>query len=256
MTLLTTGARDPHDLAAGAGSRRAAAARSTRRACSMRPTCTSPAALTALAGDATRWSRWPWRSRCAPCAAARSASTWPRWPTRSSAADAALARPRRVDAAVAASALLAGSSPVLRCSTRRRAAALPRPLLARGGAGARRPARPPGRLARRPTSRGWRRRSTGSSRPRATTSSGPPPGSRSPTRTTVLTGGPGTGKTTTVAALLALCAEQAELEGRPALRIALAAPTGKAAARLQQAVEEEVASCRRPTGPGWPASGR
>ena len=57
----------------------------------------------------------------------------------------------------------------------------------------------------------------------------------------MLTGGPGTGKTTTVAALLALCAEQAELEGRPALRIALAAPTGKAAARLQQAVEEEVA---------------
>ncbi|MDX6373439.1 MAG: exodeoxyribonuclease alpha subunit, partial [Nocardioidaceae bacterium] len=59
--------------------------------------------------------------------------------------------------------------------------------------------------------------------------------------TTVLTGGPGTGKTTTVAALLALCAELAELEGRPALRIALSAPTGKAAARLQQAVEEEVA---------------
>jgi exodeoxyribonuclease V alpha subunit len=59
--------------------------------------------------------------------------------------------------------------------------------------------------------------------------------------TTVLTGGPGTGKTTTVAALLALCAEQAELAGDPAVRIALAAPTGKAAARLQQAVEDEVA---------------
>jgi exodeoxyribonuclease V alpha subunit len=59
--------------------------------------------------------------------------------------------------------------------------------------------------------------------------------------TTVLTGGPGTGKTTTVAALLALCAEQAELAGEPAVRIALAAPTGKAAARLQQAVEAEVA---------------
>jgi exodeoxyribonuclease V alpha subunit len=59
--------------------------------------------------------------------------------------------------------------------------------------------------------------------------------------TTVLTGGPGTGKTTTVAALLALCAEQAELAGDPAVRIALAAPTGKAAARLQQAVEAEVA---------------
>ena len=59
--------------------------------------------------------------------------------------------------------------------------------------------------------------------------------------TTVLTGGPGTGKTTTVAALLALLVEQAEAPGRPALRIALAAPTGKAAARLQQAVEDEVA---------------
>ncbi len=60
-------------------------------------------------------------------------------------------------------------------------------------------------------------------------------------RTTVLTGGPGTGKTTTVAALLALLAEQAEVAGRPRPRIALAAPTGKAAARLQQAVEEELA---------------
>ena len=59
--------------------------------------------------------------------------------------------------------------------------------------------------------------------------------------TTVLTGGPGTGKTTTVAALLALLAEQGEQAGAAPLRIALAAPTGKAAARLQQAVEEEVA---------------
>ena len=59
--------------------------------------------------------------------------------------------------------------------------------------------------------------------------------------TTVLTGGPGTGKTTTVAALLALLVAQADEAGRPALRIGLAAPTGKAAARLQQAVEEEVA---------------
>lgn len=56
--------------------------------------------------------------------------------------------------------------------------------------------------------------------------------------TTVLTGGPGTGKTTTVAGLLALLVEQAQAQGRPALRIALAAPTGKAAARLQQAVLE------------------
>ncbi len=57
---------------------------------------------------------------------------------------------------------------------------------------------------------------------------------------TVLTGGPGTGKTTTVARLLALLAEQAELDGKPQLRIALAAPTGKAAARLQEAVQAEV----------------
>jgi exodeoxyribonuclease V alpha subunit len=50
--------------------------------------------------------------------------------------------------------------------------------------------------------------------------------------TTVLTGGPGTGKTTAVAGLLALLADQSE---RP-LRIALTAPTGKASARLQEAV--------------------
>ncbi|WP_182525294.1 exodeoxyribonuclease V subunit alpha [Nocardioides dongkuii] len=55
--------------------------------------------------------------------------------------------------------------------------------------------------------------------------------------TTVLTGGPGTGKTTTVAGLLTLLTDQAEATGRR-LRIALTAPTGKAAARLQQAVEE------------------
>lgn len=57
---------------------------------------------------------------------------------------------------------------------------------------------------------------------------------------TVLTGGPGTGKTTTVARLLALLAEQAELTGTARPRIALAAPTGKAAARLQEAVQLEV----------------
>ncbi len=58
---------------------------------------------------------------------------------------------------------------------------------------------------------------------------------------TVLTGGPGTGKTTTVARLLALVAEQARLLGSTRPRIALAAPTGKAAARLQEAVQHEVA---------------
>jgi exodeoxyribonuclease V alpha subunit len=57
-------------------------------------------------------------------------------------------------------------------------------------------------------------------------------------RVTVLTGGPGTGKTTTVARLLALFAGQAVSGSR--LRIALAAPTGKAAARLQEAVQLEI----------------
>ncbi|MDO7868343.1 exodeoxyribonuclease V subunit alpha [Nocardioides jiangxiensis] len=50
--------------------------------------------------------------------------------------------------------------------------------------------------------------------------------------TTVLTGGPGTGKTTTVARILAVLTEQLG----PDARIALAAPTGKAAARLQEQV--------------------
>jgi exodeoxyribonuclease V alpha subunit len=57
---------------------------------------------------------------------------------------------------------------------------------------------------------------------------------------TVLTGGPGTGKTTTVARLLALLVGQAELAGVPRPRIALAAPTGKAAARLAEAVAAEA----------------
>jgi len=51
--------------------------------------------------------------------------------------------------------------------------------------------------------------------------------------TSVLAGGPGTGKTTTVARVLALLADQPG----PALRVALCAPTGKAAARLQEAVQ-------------------
>lgn len=55
--------------------------------------------------------------------------------------------------------------------------------------------------------------------------------------TTVLGGGPGTGKTTTVARLLAVLHEQ----HGPGLRVALAAPTGKAATRLQEAVQQVTA---------------
>jgi exodeoxyribonuclease V alpha subunit len=50
-------------------------------------------------------------------------------------------------------------------------------------------------------------------------------------RVSVIGGGPGTGKTTTIARLIAALRRQ-----RPNLRIALAAPTGKAAARLEEAV--------------------
>ena len=51
---------------------------------------------------------------------------------------------------------------------------------------------------------------------------------------TVLAGGPGTGKTTTVAKILMLLRDRPG----PPPRIALAAPTGKAAARLQEAVRD------------------
>lgn len=60
--------------------------------------------------------------------------------------------------------------------------------------------------------------------------------------TTIITGGPGTGKTTTVAGVLALIAEQHERTTGERPRIALAAPTGKAAARLQAAAREAVAT--------------
>lgn len=53
----------------------------------------------------------------------------------------------------------------------------------------------------------------------------------------VITGGPGTGKTRTVIAILALLLEQSE----EAVRIALVAPSGKAAARLKESIENTKA---------------
>ncbi len=53
---------------------------------------------------------------------------------------------------------------------------------------------------------------------------------------TVISGGPGTGKTTTVVAILACL-----LEENPELDIVLAAPTGKAAAKLQEALRGRAA---------------
>jgi exodeoxyribonuclease V alpha subunit len=57
----------------------------------------------------------------------------------------------------------------------------------------------------------------------------------------VIAGGPGTGKTTTVARVLALLHEQALAAGRPPPLCVLAAPTGKAGARLEEAVRSEAA---------------
>ncbi|MGH8349558.1 MAG: exodeoxyribonuclease V subunit alpha, partial [Pseudomonas sp.] len=55
----------------------------------------------------------------------------------------------------------------------------------------------------------------------------------------IVTGGPGTGKTTTVVRLLALLQAPAVEAGMP-LRIRLAAPTGKAAARLTESISQQV----------------
>ncbi len=55
----------------------------------------------------------------------------------------------------------------------------------------------------------------------------------------VIVGGPGTGKTHTVAALLAVL-----LDEQPNLRIALAAPTGKAAARMGEAISSAAGVVR------------
>ena len=61
-------------------------------------------------------------------------------------------------------------------------------------------------------------------------------------RFAVVAGGPGTGKTTTVARIVALLTEQAAAAGDPPPLVALAAPTGKAAARLEEAVHAEAAA--------------
>ena len=62
----------------------------------------------------------------------------------------------------------------------------------------------------------------------------------------IITGGPGTGKTTTVLKLLcllqALCLEQ----NKPVLKIALTAPTGKAASRLNESIADNLANIDLP----------
>jgi len=58
----------------------------------------------------------------------------------------------------------------------------------------------------------------------------------------LVTGGPGTGKTTTITRLLLLLAAQARHVGHPPPRIALAAPTGRAAERMAESLGKALAA--------------
>jgi len=65
---------------------------------------------------------------------------------------------------------------------------------------------------------------------------------------TIITGGPGTGKTTTVGYILRLfdALHQDQHPDGPALRVVLAAPTGKAATRMQEALQTCVGDSTQP----------
>ncbi|MGH8083666.1 MAG: exodeoxyribonuclease V subunit alpha [Lysobacter sp.] len=69
----------------------------------------------------------------------------------------------------------------------------------------------------------------------------------------LVTGGPGTGKTTTIARMLVLLLAQARLAGHPPPRIALAAPTGRAAERMAESLKAAVARMTSADGfdPSW-----
>lgn len=56
---------------------------------------------------------------------------------------------------------------------------------------------------------------------------------------TIVSGGPGTGKTTVVTRILAMMIEWARSNGQPDPQIALLAPTGKASARLLESIQEQ-----------------
>ncbi|MDD7426350.1 MAG: exodeoxyribonuclease V subunit alpha, partial [[Actinobacillus] rossii] len=63
---------------------------------------------------------------------------------------------------------------------------------------------------------------------------------------TLISGGPGTGKTYTVARLLAVIQELQLQQNLPLLRIRLAAPTGKAAARLKESINNSLSQMALP----------
>jgi exodeoxyribonuclease V alpha subunit len=60
----------------------------------------------------------------------------------------------------------------------------------------------------------------------------------------LVTGGPGTGKTTTITRVLLLLIAQARMSGQPAPRIALAAPTGRAAERMAESLRAATVRLR------------
>lgn len=61
-------------------------------------------------------------------------------------------------------------------------------------------------------------------------------------KSVVLLGGPGTGKTYTIAAMLHALAERRRTDGGPELRVALAAPTAKAAQQMTSSISGSIAS--------------
>lgn len=62
----------------------------------------------------------------------------------------------------------------------------------------------------------------------------------------LISGGPGTGKTTTVAKLLIALQNKQLSAGKPLLQIALVAPTGKAAARLKESINQSLTQWKLP----------
>ena len=56
----------------------------------------------------------------------------------------------------------------------------------------------------------------------------------------IISGGPGTGKTTTITRILALLIEQRQQTSQQPLRVSLAAPTGKAAMRMRESIREST----------------
>ena len=136
----------------------------------------------------------------------------------------------------------AGGARCAPADPRRRRPPLPAPLLrlrAPAGAAADGSLRP---TRRAPSARTRRRCSTACSPPTRSGSANRPDWQKIATalalerRLTIISGGPGTGKTTTVVNVLACV-----LAGNPDCRIRLAAPTGKAAARMLEAIRNAAA---------------